>query len=113
MTVKSTTPVPAFVEADNAPAGDKAAFAASGQVFYIHELTQVDTKYGTRHKLEITLNSETGERSVILLGSNAGQDMAMDRIAAAGAKAGFPVGPAKLVAVQLPQGRSTFNVVPA
>jgi hypothetical protein len=100
------------MEADNAPAGDKAAYAASGQVFYIHEVTQVETKYGTRHKLEITLNEETGDSTVILLGSNPGQDLAMTRIEQA-LSAGEPVGPAKLVAVQLPQGRSTFNVVPA
>ena len=62
------------------PALDKGELAASGRQFYITGVNTIDTQYGPKHRLDVTLDTETGEASVIMLGSNAGTDRQMETV---------------------------------
>lgn len=63
------------------PALDKSELAASGRSFFVTGVETIDTQYGPKHRLTVNLDTETGEGSIIMLGSNAGTDRQMETIA--------------------------------
>lgn len=65
---------------EQVPALDKDQAIANGLIFYIDDVTTVDTRYGKKWKINVFVGAEDGASEVIMFGSNAGTDALFLRV---------------------------------